>query len=260
MGSRLTTVVKYLLIINLGVFVLDQLTAESLNQLLGLRYIGAENFAPWQFVTYMFLHADIMHIFSNMFGLFVFGPWLEQVFDSKKFLLFYMLTGIGAGVLNSGVTYWEMQQQISAIEEYKANPSPEAYLQYFSTYEPMAYRNNADLINDRIDNFNGAASASEIEKLYYDKINSPYSVTVGASGAIFGILIAFAMIFPNLELFLLFFPVPMKAKYLVTFFILYELYAGLNYSGLSNVAHFAHLGGALIGFILIKYWGIKRQY
>lgn len=256
MGNRLTPVVKILLIINLVVFALDQITAESLNTYFGLRHILSDYFAPWQFVTYMFLHGGVMHIFSNMLGLFLFGPWLEQVIGPKKFLIFYMVAGIGAGLLNSGVTYFEVAQQKAAIEEYAQNPSENAFVRYVNTYEPSW---NMDKVNDYIEKNGTTGTVEFIKERLNEKIN--YSgVTVGASGAIFGILIAFAMLFPNVEMMLLFFPVPIKAKYFALLYVLYELYAGVNYSQVSNIAHFAHLGGALIGFLLIKYWKIPRQF
>ncbi len=227
MQNQLTPVVRNLLIINFVVYALNILV-DDLNAMFGLHYIQSIHFAPWQFLTYMFMHSiSPMHIFSNMLGLYFFGPWLENVLTSQRFLAFYVITGMGAGVLQQGVMYVETQQHIAQIEA-EANTPKEA----------------ASLMNE-----------------YTLKVmNHPQRVVVGASGAIFGILVAFALIFPNIEMRLLFLPFGTKAKYLVVIFILYELYAGFQYSGSSNVAHFAHLGGALIGFILIKFWGIRRQY
>lgn len=260
MGYRLTPIVRNLLLINLAIFLLDGVTYESLNSLLGLRNIGASNYAPWQYITYMFLHADFMHIFSNMLLLFFIGPWLEQVLGSRRFLVFYMICGVGAGIINNGVNYMEDTMQKQAIKAYSQDPTPDAFVNYLNDYETQVYYGQPDRVNNFTENFNPQESVRLIESFYYQRLNAPMSVTVGASGAIFGILIAFALIFPNLELMLLFFPVPIRAKYLVAFMILFELYSGINYSAVSNVAHYAHLSGALLGFLMIYFWGIKRLY
>ncbi|GAB4400171.1 MAG: rhomboid family intramembrane serine protease [Microscillaceae bacterium] len=261
MGNRLTPVVQNLLLLNLGIFALSIFIKEpSLNLLFGLRYVESALFAPWQLLTYMFLHASLGHIFSNMLGLYFFGPWLEHVFGSRRFLVFYMVAGIGAGILHEGVLYLEMQQQKNAIEAYVQNPNPDAFVRYMHDYEPLLYRQKADDINTYVEHFEAKESIEIIRANYEAKINHEYNVTVGASGAIFGILIAFAMIFPNVEMMLIFLPVPIRAKYFVLIYVFYELFAGLNYSGISNVAHFAHLGGALIGFLLVKFWGYQRQH
>lgn len=263
MGNNLTPVVRNLLIINLVVFAIDAFTNESFAELFGLRYFAAEKFQAYQILTYMFIHSQmgIMHIFGNMFALFVFGPWLERSFGAQRFLAFYIVTGIGAGLLNAGVTYVEMSQREQAILAYKEDPNPEAFVRYLNDYEPMIYSKTGKFVDAYSDNPDSPdykrESVEAIDTWYEQRSNIP---TVGASGAIFGILAAFALLFPNVELFLLFFPFPIKAKYFVAIYVLYELYAGLNYAGASNVAHFAHLGGALIGFLLIKYWGIKKYY
>ncbi len=260
MGYRLTPIVRNLLLINLAIFLLDGVTHESLNSLMGLRNIGANNYAPWQYITYMFLHADFMHLFSNMLLLFFIGPWLEQVLGSRRFLVFYMICGVGAGIINNGVNYLEDTMQKQAIEVYKQDPNPDAFVNYLNDYETQVYYEQPEQFNNFTENFNARESVRFIESFYYQRLNARMSVTVGASGAIFGILIAFALIFPNLELMLLFFPVPIKAKYLVAFMVLFELYSGINYSAVSNVAHYAHLSGALLGFLMIYIWGIKRLY
>lgn len=262
MGNRLTPIVKNLLIINTVIFAIQMLLEINIPGMFGLRAFSSPFFEPWQILTYMFIHADFMHILGNMFALFIFGTWLEQVLGSQRFLAFYMVTGMGAGALNSTINYIELESTRQAIEIYEEKPSPQRFAQIFATHFPKYYTSS---IREFRDDFSDTPNDSQYIKesklalnvLYKDKANIP---TVGASGAIFGILVAFALIFPNLELMLLFFPVPIKAKYLATFYILFELYAGLNYGGASNVAHFAHLAGALIGFLLIRYWGIKKYY
>ncbi len=228
MYNQLTPVVRNLLIINVLIYVLNLLLVEDLNTMFGLHYIYSIHFAPWEFLTYMFLHSmNPMHLFSNMLALFFFGPWLERVLGSQRFLAFYVITGMGAGLLQQGAFYYQDTQIEMQIEMEAENKKQAAEL--YNRYN------------------------SEV-------VNNVGRVVVGASGAVFGVLIAFALIFPNVQMQFIFLPVGLKAKYLVTIFILYELYSGVYYSDSSPVAHFAHLGGALIGFILIKFWGIKREH
>lgn len=211
----LPDVVKNLLIIN-GLFFLATYAAAGFGvdmvRLLGLYYIDSEYFRPYQFVSHMFMHGGIMHIFSNMFALWMFGSKLENHWGPKRFLFFYFFTGLGAAFIHSTVTYFEIQNLQNAMID-------PGYLQAVK--------------------------------------NIP---TVGASGAVFGVLLAFGMLFPNTRLMLLFPPIPIKAKYFVFFYALFELYAGVtSIHGGSNIAHFAHLGGMLFAFILIKYWNRSRN-
>lgn len=196
----ITPLVRNLLILNVVIFFVE---TGPIIQLFALHPIASPNFKPHQFISYMFLHADFNHLFSNMLGLFFFGPILEQnVLGSKRFLIFYLVTGIGAGVLYALINYLEMSQVQSVINDV-----------------PM----------------------------------------LGASGAIFGILAAFGLIFPNMEMMLLFIPIPIKAKYLVTVYALYEIYASI-YMQHSGVAHFAHVAGMIFAYILLKWWRIKKMY
>lgn len=262
MFGRITPVVKYLLVINLAIFGIGFLIPFNFSYFFGLHYIFAESFQPWQLLTYMFLHGGLMHIFSNMFGLFIFGPLLEQVLGSKRFLMFYLICGVGAGVLNFGITYWELNNQEKALNTYVAEPTPDGFVYYMSKYEPQVYRRiNMDFLDayeeNPTDKRYQKESIEAAQTTFEQRINIP---TVGASGAIFGLLVAFALIFPNLEMMMLFFPVPIKAKYLVSLYVLYELYASFGYAGASNIAHFAHVSGAIVGFLLIRYWRIPRRY
>ncbi|WP_026998290.1 rhomboid family intramembrane serine protease [Eisenibacter elegans] len=264
MNNQLTPVVRTLLILNVGVFALQILLSFDFVKLLGLRYFFAETFAPYQYLSYMFVHGSLMHIFGNMFGLFIFGPLLEHVLGSRRFLMLYFITGIGAGFINSGIAHIEYNRQAEIIQVYQRNPSPEAFVQYMTQFEPHLYRHSTTIVsfaNEFTDKpkdpYYIAESQTFIQKTFEERQNIPM---VGASGAVFGILVAFAMIFPNLEMMLLFLPVPIKAKYFVLFYVLLELYLGFEYAASSNVAHFAHVGGALVGFILIKIWQIPRKY
>lgn len=252
---NLTPMVKNILIINVVIFLLASLVSIDLVQLMGLRYIFADTFRPFQFVSYMWMHGGFGHLFGNMFAVLIFGPMLERVWGSKKFLTFYLVTGIGAGVLYAAINFYEINQVQRASETYIQNPDPEAFNYFITEHAPRFYNRLFDFINEYAEEpENGdyiAESKVIANQIYQSQANIPM---VGASGAVFGILMAFAMLFPNTQLFLLFPPIPIKAKYLVMFYGAYELYAEINRSVGDNVAHFAHLGGMLIAYLLLKYW------
>jgi len=259
---NLTPTVRNLLFINVFVFLAQEAFLPQIQQIGALYPIGSPFFQPWQFVTYMFLHGGTMHIFSNMFGLISFGPLLEQRWGSRRFLTFWMICGIGAGVLYEGVRFYELNKMERARQEFVAEPSGGALAEFYREYAPgytgyevwartmVREPNNQELI---------AGAVKSINALVDEIINSPSGGMVGASGALFGILFAFAYLFPNTELMLLFFPFPIKAKYFVGLYALYELYAGVERTPGDNVAHFAHLAGLLIGFIVLKIWEQGRQ-
>lgn len=216
--SVLPIVVKNLLIINvlffLATIATDVVLHIDLKDYLGLHYIGASDFQPFQLVTYMFMHGNFAHLFFNMFALWMFGNTLENIWGANRFLLFYFVCGIGAGLVQELVQYIQF---VTTLEG----------------YEPVRIAANHIISMD-------------------DYLNM--MTTVGASGAVYGILLAFGMMFPNSTLYI-YFAIPIKAKWFVLLYGIIELYSGLN--GADNVAHFAHLGGMLFGLILILYWKKK---
>ncbi|MBS9767759.1 MAG: rhomboid family intramembrane serine protease [Flavobacteriaceae bacterium] len=231
-------VVKNLLIINgimlLASFALERLDID-LTYYLGMFFPLSDSFMPHQIITSMFMHANISHLFFNMFALFMFGKILESVWGAKRFLIYYMVTGIGAVLLHSLVNYiqaYPILQSLSPQElDLVLNEGKEALLMGKNFINP---------------------DMGQLNLIYHIP-------TVGASGAVFGILLAFGMLFPNTELMLLIPPIPIKAKYFVIGYGVIELFAGVaNFQG-DNIAHFAHLGGMLFGFILIKYWKEDRN-
>lgn len=260
MFGNLTPVVKNLLIINIVMLAVQELLGFDFVTMFGLRYLFAETFAPYQFVTHLFVHGGWLHLFSNMFALFIFGPLLERMWGSQRFLFYYLFTGLGASALYMAVDYYEVNQMEAAAEQVIEAPSPDRFSGFVMQHAEFAYPQLQRFIDRYYDDPNNASlisqSKSNVEQLIYLEENKPL---VGASGAIFGILIAFGMLFPNTELFLLFFPFPIKAKYFVLFYGLYELWTGFQRAPGDNVAHFAHLGGMLFGFILIKLWKDKRS-
>ncbi len=229
----LPPVVKNLLIIN-GLFFLAMLAFQSafqmdLSKYLGLHYVASENFSPYQFVTYMFMHGGMGHIFFNMFALWMFGKTLEEVWGPKRFLTYYLVTGIGAAVIQTIITFIRIQ-------------SIEASLT--ADLIDVVYREGGAILDQGM-NYQNLAMA---------KLNLMINTTtVGASGAVFGLLLAFGMLFPNSVIYL-YFAIPIKAKWFVMIYGAIELYSGIANNPSDNVAHFAHLGGMIFGFFLIKYW------
>ena len=262
---RLTPVVKNLLIINVVVFALQSFTGDAVTDWLSLWKLESQSFAPYQFFTYMLAHGGIMHILFNMLGLVFLGPILEQFWGPKRFLTFYIITGVGAGMLYGGIEYYQTRQMRVDMEQYMAAPSPDNFNVYVSDhisgftpeFKDRIYRliddfsddeNNPRLIND---------SKSAAEFIY--KATLENGRMLGASGAVYGILMAFGLLFPNTELMLLFPPIPIKAKYLVLILGGIALYSGFQRNPGDQVAHFAHLGGMVFAFIMIKYWQSQRD-
>lgn len=261
--SSIPPVVKNLIIINIlllvATFVLQNAGIDLVEHL-AMYYPGSEKFRLHQIITHMFMHGGIWHLFFNMFALYMFGRVLESVWGSQRFLVYYFVTGLGAIVLHNFVNYLEFNSIQNAIEAFRNTPSPELLDQYVTKNLPQASAQVRDFINTWYDDPSNSAYAAEgltlMERVKELKMDIP---TVGASGAVFGVLLAFGMLFPNTQLMLLFPPIPIKAKYFVIGYGLIELYLGFSKPG-SNIAHFAHLGGMLFGYLLIKYWNNKTTH
>ncbi|MBC8266095.1 MAG: rhomboid family intramembrane serine protease [Flavobacteriales bacterium] len=221
---HLPEVVKNLLIIN-GLFFLATITLGRMGfdmyRFFGLHQFQSADFMPHQLVTHLFMHGNFTHLFFNMFALWMFGKVLENVWGAKKFLIYYMITGLGAAAIHLGVSQYQIFELANGIPEILELAK-----------EGLYNRSNPNSL--------------KLTQL----IHTP---TVGASGAVFGVLLAFGMLFPNALLYI-YFAFPIKAKYFVIIYGLLELYAGISNNPADNVAHFAHLGGMIFGFLLIKYW------
>ncbi|MFY0598064.1 MAG: rhomboid family intramembrane serine protease [Cyclobacteriaceae bacterium] len=256
---RITPMVKNILIINVVIALVQGILNLPLNDWMSLRVVFSDEFAPWQFFTYMWLHDTngFWHLLGNMFAVFIFGPMIEQAWGAKRFLTFYLICGIGAGVLYGVVDFVEKLPLKNDAEAYMANPNPEDFRLFILDYK-VHPKHSEELIgfSDRFYEYPENRSLIEESVAYVRAVfnaNANGSM-VGASGAVFGILMAFGMLFPNTQLMLLFPPIPVRAKYIVFFYGAYELYSEFSRRPDDNVAHLAHLGGMLIAFILIKYW------
>ena len=259
--SDLPPVVKNLLIINalmlLATWVLEQ-SGINLKQILGLHFFASEHFSPYQIVTHMFMHGDFMHLLSNMFALFIFGRVLESVWGPKRFLIYYMLTGLGAAALHTFVLWLDYSSMQKAFVAFSNTPTPDLLLAFVKEHLGSPTSGFYNFITDWSDNPDSAYLINQgldiAQRAVEQSINSGNAYVVGASGAVFGILLAFGMLFPNTEMMLIFLPIPIKAKYFVIAYGAFELFSGFQQRVGDDVAHFAHLGGMLFGFILIKYW------
>ncbi len=230
--GRITEIVKHLLIINIIFFIAtEQLGMKDfMYNLFGMHHPYNPSFFIWQPITHMFMHGSLPHLMFNMFGLWMFGTPLEQMWGKKKFIFFYISAGLGAALLQILVYHIDIIS-VSEILSEKGYSNGEIY--------QLLYERNS--VPD--------------EKRIINGIRSARALMVGASGALYGILVAFAMLFPNVKLMLLFPPIPIKAKYFVPILISIDLFSGLNPSfSMGPIAHFAHVGGAITGFIMMWYW------
>lgn len=258
-GISLPPVVKNIIIINIVVFAITYFLpglAGFFQEHFALYGFLSKNFEPQQLITHMFMHANFGHIFFNMFGVFMFGRILEQVWGSKRMLIFYTLTGLGAALIHLTVNYFQMHHMTEMASAFFNNPDYSSFNIFVNKYIPG--RQSAELTNFMQEWFYKPDDTSFIpeavaivKQIVNLNLNIP---TVGASGAVFGLLIAFAMMFPDVELMLIFLPIPIKAKYFVPIYALLELFFGVASFSWDNIAHFAHLGGALVGFIIVKIW------
>lgn len=237
---NITETIKHLLIINVIFFVASLSLGDVMYDWFALHYPSNDNFQPWQPLTHMFMHGDLGHIFFNMFGLYMFGTPIEQMWGRKKFIFFYLSTGFGAAALQLGLYYY----QVSHVSDLLTS-------QGLTVTQITNFFNTRDL------------PFSIVEELGREKLLSSLSafngVMVGASGALYGVLVAFAFLFPNARLMLLFPPIPVKAKILVPILILGDLFFGFTSYSIGPIAHFAHVGGAITGFIMLWYWK-KSQF
>ncbi|MGP1363513.1 MAG: rhomboid family intramembrane serine protease [Bacteroides sp.] len=255
-------VVSNLIIINIlllmATWVAERTFHIDLVDILGLHYPASSHFRPYQIVTHLFMHGGLTHLFFNMFALWMFGRILENQLGSKRFLFYYLFTGLGAAGVHTLVNYIEFSNLQSEIEQVLSQLTPETLSDFITQKFPQYYSIFYDNI---ISQWTNDPNNSQYISLAQDYFRQLLSVqmdipTVGASGAVFGILLAFGMMFPNVTLYLIFPPIPIKAKWFVLIYGAIELYLGISQPG-SSIAHFAHIGGMLFGIILILYW---RRY
>lgn len=243
---NVTETVKQLIIINVLFFIGTEIVGDPAYKFLAMFFPENYDFKGWQIITHMFMHGGILHLFFNMFALYSFGSTLEQIWGGKKFIFFYISCGLGAAALHTGINYYYFNQALDIITS-----------SGFTKAEVLQLLNEGKINTQWQD----ILTVSQFNNL----TSSFAGVMVGASGAIYGTVVAFAFMFPEAELSLMFIPVPIKAKYFVPGLVLIDLYLGINGESLfggsqgTGIAHFAHVGGALFGFLIMWYWK-KNQF
>jgi membrane associated rhomboid family serine protease len=239
MRQQITDAVKHLLIINVIMFIgtLAIGNGDAFYQWFALYFPNNPLFQPWQTLTHMFMHGSPTHLLFNMFALWMFGTAVEQIFGWKKFIIFYLLSGFGAAIIQVAFLYFQYNSGLTTLMETGIAQSDIVSVlsegKYYKSWEPILG-----------DNFNGFIGAFN-------------STMVGASGAIMGVLVAFGMLFPESKMMLIFLPVPIKAKYFIPAIIALDLFSGITGQSIfspSNTAYMAHVGGAFTGFILMYFW------
>src|ERR1044072_6635723 len=253
----LPMVIKNLLIIN-GLVYLAQVTlqpmmGEKITDMFALHYWGSDMFRPHQIITHLFMHGSIGHLFMNMFTLWMFGSTLENVWGPKRFLIFYIICGIGAALCHLGVLTYANVQLTRHAEALLNDPTYSNFALLDRHYDLGSGAFSIEGLKEALAQNPNDPQLIQDARVYVQQFVAGYrnTATLGASGAVYGILFAFGYLFPN-SLIFLYFLFPLKAKYFVGILIVLELVSGIQNSAGDNVAHFAHLGGVLFGFILLK--------
>ncbi len=233
-------IIIHLLIINSIFFIGTQFSSDLSNDILSLHYFRNDKFIISQILTHMFMHGSVGHLLFNMVALWMFGSTLVSVWGNNKFIFFYISCGIGAAFIQLAAYYLNINSVTDELLEYGLSAQDINNILISGSYKTSVL----DFISE-----------ARLSSMYFDY----NAVMVGASGAIYGVVVAFAFLFPNSRLMLLFPPIPIKAKYLVPFLILGDLFFGFTSASIGPIAHFAHIGGAITGFLMMWYWK-KNQF
>jgi len=261
----LPPVIKYLMLINAAVFLVEiSLPAEVSNQMVNffaLHYWGSELFRPHQLITHLFMHGSWTHLFMNMFTLWVFGSKLEIYWGPKRFLNFYLICGIGAALCHLGVLTYENVELSKHISEFMNEPGSDAFMKIYRDYDLNSGSFAVTQLVNAVMDYPNDPTVMENAKIFLQHFQEEYRnmATLGASGAVYGILFAFGYLFPNTYFYLFLLPFQIKAKYIVGTMIIMEILAGFRNVAGDNVAHFAHLGGVLFSYILLKTWNRNNR-
>jgi rhomboid-like protein len=254
MFSNIAPVTKNLVILNVILFILTFFFEQkgiNLSDILAAHHLGTPLFQPYQIVTYFFMHGGFFHIFMNMFILISFGSFLEQLWGPKRYFFLYVASALGAYLLYSGVGFYQLVEIKRAINSETILAGINGILKEFGRSDEALQQINAFMADKQVTNIQFEAIQNYLDK--------SFTGMVGASGAIFGIMAAFAILFPNTELMLLFPPIPIKAKYLIGGYFAFEVYNSFQQSTGDNIAHLAHVGGAIVGAVIVLIWRKKGQ-
>ncbi|WP_430402108.1 rhomboid family intramembrane serine protease [Fluviicola sp.] len=251
MFGNIQPVTKNLLLLNIAMFLLtlffeSQGHGIDLGSLLGAHYFGTPLFQPYQVVSHFFMHGGFFHIFMNMYVLVIFGSFLERLWGSKRFFIFYVASALGAYLLYAGVGFFQIMEMKRIIGDEHIIAGINGIIKEYGRSEAA--------INE-LNQFLGPMQISSAQNMAIQSyISKSFTTMVGASGAIFGVMAAFAILFPNTQLMLIFPPIPIKAKWLIGGYFVFELYNSFQNNSGDNVAHLAHVGGAIVGAILVLIW------
>lgn len=265
--QALPPVVKNLIIINAIMVLLQHILVGTfridLQAYLGLHYFRSPLFRPWQLITHIFMHgsprslqATIFHLFSNMFALWMFGSILENRWGPKRFLTFYMICGVGAALCYMGTLAVQYEPLHQSYAAFMASPDLVHFTAFINHKVLPVNEAFRTALNKGMISYNEMEASASARQLWDATVNSGM---VGASGAVFGVLFAFGYLFPNTELMLIFPPIPIKAKWVIAAYAAFELYSAWRNAEDDNVAHFAHIGGMLVAFIILKIWQQNRK-
>ncbi len=261
--QTLPTVIKNLLIINGLVFLAQNTIGKGglidFENLFGLHHIKSPLFQPWQLVTHLFLHGDIWHIIYNMFALWMLGSILENVWGPKRFLTFYLLCGIGAGVIQLVSLWYQYHDLLNQFVAIKNSPNIGNVTAFYNQYGLSGDAESVGIFQNYVADPASSSATSLVIHYISSFTNAVISnPTIGASGAVFGVLAAFIYLFPNTS-FYLYFVFPIKAKWIGLFYFASEIFSAFRNSPTDNIAHWAHLGGGLVGFLLVLTWNKKNR-
>lgn len=256
MFGNIAPVTKNIVLLNVALFILTaffefQGSQIDLGGILSAHYIGSPLFEPYQVITHFFMHGGFFHIFMNMYILIMFGSFLERLWGPKRYFIVYVLSALGAYLLYSGVGFFQIMEMKRLIGDEHIIAGINGILSEYGQTEESIFRINNFMNGQQVTGVQIAAIQEYIDKSFVQM--------VGASGAIFGIMAAFAILFPNTELMLLFPPIPIKAKWLIGGYFLLEVYNSFQDSQGDHVAHLAHVGGAIVGAIIVLIWRRKGQ-
>ena len=261
--KRSTGGVKLLLAINIGAFLVTYLfNSNRIIDQFALHYFQSDLFVWYQFITSLFLHGGLWHIAINMFVLWMFGSPLESIWGTKKFMFFYFICGLGASLLFLGISGWELNTLDDEVSAYLDSPSYESFVEFSNEQMESLPPQYAEEVNQLQSNWQENPQSSQyteesrqlVQEYLQRRVDTPL---LGASGAIYGLLLAFGLIFPNVPVYI-YFVLPMKSKYLVILLFVVELYLSYTGGGV-GIANLAHLGGMITGFILLQVWGYQKR-
>jgi membrane associated rhomboid family serine protease len=251
---KFNTATNILIFINLITFVLQSLLGIDLIQIYGLKSFASGLFKPYQIFTHLFVHSNFMQLLSNIFAFYNFGPIIENTLSSQTFIRFYIIAGVGSALIYSSLNYIEISKKKTIVTNYILQPSPEEFekcINKLGKLSPALYRFKESFYSHQTDENYIKQSISIAKELYRKKTDISI---IGSTAVTFALMTAVALLFPNMKMLIMLFPIPIKTKYFVTLYAVYEIYSTIKDNQTDNIAHIAHICGIVLSFIFIKLW------